>query len=222
MQGLVTVFGGSGFVGGQVVRALAKAGHRVRVAVRQPNLAYKMRLLGDVGQIEVVQANVRNPASIRRALDGAEACVNLVGRALGERPPEVPVVHVMGAKNVAEAAKAPASASGPDVAPWAPMPTASRSTPAPRPKARPPSAPPSRARPSCARRWCSASRRQVLQQVRPDRGPVARSCRWSAATHRVQPVFVGDVGGGAAKASPTRRRRPTYELGGPPSTRCAR
>ncbi len=58
MQGLVTVFGGSGFVGGQVVRALAKAGHRVRVAVRQPNLAYKMRMLGDVGQIEVVQANV--------------------------------------------------------------------------------------------------------------------------------------------------------------------
>ena len=79
MQGLVTVFGGSGFVGGQVVRALAKAGYRVRVAVRQPNLAYRMRMLGDVGQIEVFQANVRNPASVARALDGAEACVNLVG-----------------------------------------------------------------------------------------------------------------------------------------------
>ncbi|HQP20963.1 MAG TPA: NmrA family NAD(P)-binding protein, partial [Phenylobacterium sp.] len=55
MQDLVTVFGGSGFLGSQVVRALAKQGLRVRVAVRQPHLAHTMRLLGDVGQIEVVQ-----------------------------------------------------------------------------------------------------------------------------------------------------------------------
>jgi uncharacterized protein YbjT (DUF2867 family) len=49
------------------------------VAVRNPNLAYKMRMLGDVGQIEVVQANVRNAPSVARAVDGAEAVVNLVG-----------------------------------------------------------------------------------------------------------------------------------------------
>lgn len=104
MQGLVTVFGGSGFVGGQVVRALAKAGHRVRVAVRQPNLAYKMRMLGDVGQIEVVQANVRNPASVARALDGAEACVNLVGVLFESGRQKFLSVHAMGARNVAEAA----------------------------------------------------------------------------------------------------------------------
>ena len=78
MQGLVTVFGGSGFVGAQVVRALAKGGSRVRVAVRRPGHAYKMRMLGDVGQIDVVQANLRDVASIERALDGAEACVNAV------------------------------------------------------------------------------------------------------------------------------------------------
>lgn len=104
MQGLVTVFGGSGFVGGQVVRALAKAGHRVRVAVRQPNLAYKMRMLGDVGQIEVVQANVRNPASIARALDGAEACVNLVGVLWESGRQKFQSIHAMAAKHVAEAA----------------------------------------------------------------------------------------------------------------------
>lgn len=105
MQGLVTVFGGTGFVGSQVVRALAKAGHRVRVAVRQPNLAYRMRMMGDVGQIEVVQANVRNPASVARALDGAEGCVNLVGVLWETGRQKFQSIHVMAARNVAEAAK---------------------------------------------------------------------------------------------------------------------
>ena len=104
MQGLVTVFGGSGFVGGQVVRALAKAGYRVRVAVRQPNLAYRMRMLGDVGQIEVFQANVRNPASVARALNGAEACVNLVGVLWESGRQKFQSLHAMAAKTVAEGA----------------------------------------------------------------------------------------------------------------------
>uniref|UniRef100_B0T670 NADH dehydrogenase n=1 Tax=Caulobacter sp. (strain K31) TaxID=366602 RepID=B0T670_CAUSK len=106
MQGLVTVFGGSGFVGGQVVRRLAKAGYRVRVAVRNPNLGYRMRMLGDVGQIEVVQANVRNAASVARALDGAEAAVNLVGVLLETGRQKFQTLHVMGARTVAEQAKA--------------------------------------------------------------------------------------------------------------------
>ena len=105
MQGLVTVFGGSGFVGGQVVRQLAKAGYRVRVAVRQPNLAYKMRMLGDVGQIEVVQANLRNAPSVARALDGAEAAVNLVGVLWETGRQKFQSLHVMGAKTVAEQAQ---------------------------------------------------------------------------------------------------------------------
>ncbi|HJV40824.1 complex I NDUFA9 subunit family protein [Caulobacter sp.] len=104
MQGLVTVFGGSGFVGGQVVRALAKAGYRVRVAVRQPNLAYRMRMLGDVGQIEVVQANARVPSSVARALDGAEACVNLVGVLWESGRQKFQSIHMMAARNIAEAA----------------------------------------------------------------------------------------------------------------------
>jgi NADH dehydrogenase len=106
MQGLVTVFGGSGFVGGQVVRALAKAGHRVRVAVRNPNLAYRMRMLGDVGQIEVVQANLRNAPSVARAVDGAEAVVNLVGVLWESGRQKFQTLHVMGAKTIAEQAKA--------------------------------------------------------------------------------------------------------------------
>jgi NADH dehydrogenase len=106
MQGLVTVFGGSGFVGGQVVRQLAKAGHRVRVAVRNPNLAYRMRMLGDVGQIEVVQANVRNAPSVARAVDGAEAVVNLVGVLWESGRQKFQTLHVMGAKTIAEQAKA--------------------------------------------------------------------------------------------------------------------
>jgi NADH dehydrogenase len=105
MQGLVTVFGGSGFVGGQVVRALAKAGHRVRVAVRNPNLAYRMRMLGDVGQIEVVQANVRNAPSVARAVEGAEAVVNLVGVLWESGRQKFQTLHVMGAKTIAEQAK---------------------------------------------------------------------------------------------------------------------
>jgi len=104
MQNLVTVFGGSGFVGTQAVRYLAKAGWRIRVAVRNPNLAYKMRLLGDVGQIDVVQANVRNQPSIERALDGATASLNMVGLLRETGRQGFQSIHVMGAKTVAEAA----------------------------------------------------------------------------------------------------------------------
>ena len=111
MQGLVTVFGGSGFVGAQAVRALAKRGYRVRVAVRRPGLAYKMRMLGDVGQIEVVQANVRMPASVARALAGAQACVNLVGLLHESGRQKFQSLHAMGARNIAEAAAAAGVAS---------------------------------------------------------------------------------------------------------------
>src|SRR5579863_4275918 len=79
MRGLVTVFGGSGFIGSQTVRALAKQGWRVRVAVRRPWQAYRLPMLGDVGQIEIVQANVRVVETVERALEGAEAAVYAVG-----------------------------------------------------------------------------------------------------------------------------------------------
>lgn len=105
MQNLVTVFGGSGFIGAHAVRQLAKAGWRVRVAVRNPSLAYKMRLMGDVGQIDVVQANVRNMASLERALAGATATLNLVGVLYETGRQGFQAVHAMGARNIAEAAR---------------------------------------------------------------------------------------------------------------------
>ncbi len=105
MQNLVTVFGGSGFVGTQTVRQLAKAGWRIRVAVRNPGLAYRMRLMGDVGQIDVVQANLRNAPSLDRALEGASAAVNLVGLLYETGRQGFQSVHVMGARHIAEAAR---------------------------------------------------------------------------------------------------------------------
>jgi len=104
MQGLVTVFGGSGFIGAQVVRALAKRGYRVRIAVRRPNVSYRMRVLGEVGQIELVQANLRNGPSIARALDGAEACINLVGVLHEQGRQRFQTLHAKGAEDVAKAA----------------------------------------------------------------------------------------------------------------------
>jgi uncharacterized protein YbjT (DUF2867 family) len=105
MQDLVTVFGGSGFIGTQIVRALAKRGLRIRVAVRQPHLAHTMRLMGDVGQVEVVQANIRDEASVRRALRGAQACVNTVGILYETGRQKFDAIHVDGAHNVAQAAR---------------------------------------------------------------------------------------------------------------------
>src|SRR5690606_2688657 len=74
---LVTVFGGSGFLGRHVVRALAQRGYRVRVAVRNPNLAGHLQPLGNVGQIQAVQANLRMRWSVDRAVQGADHVVNL-------------------------------------------------------------------------------------------------------------------------------------------------
>jgi len=106
MKGLVTMFGGSGFVGSQVVRALARRGARVRVAVRQPGRGYRLRMLGDVGQIEVVQANIRDAASVARALEGAEACVNAVAVLYQSGRQSFQALHVDGARAVAQAARA--------------------------------------------------------------------------------------------------------------------
>lgn len=102
MQGLVTVFGGSGFVGRYVVRALARSGWRVRVAVRRPNLAPELRVIGDVGQIELVQANVRVRETVERALDGAQACVNLVGCLYEAGPQKFEALHTEAARTIAE------------------------------------------------------------------------------------------------------------------------
>lgn len=101
MQGLVTVFGGSGFLGRYAVQALARAGWRVRVAVRQPHLTPSLMLAGSVGQVQAVQANIRVEDSVRRALEGAEACVNLVGVLAELGRQRFDAVHAEGAATVA-------------------------------------------------------------------------------------------------------------------------
>ncbi len=103
---LVTIFGGSGFVGRNVVRALAKRGYRVRVAVRRPDLAGFLQPLGAVGQIHAVQANIRNRASIDRAVAGSDAVVNLVGILYEAGKQSFDAVQAAGPAAIAAAAKA--------------------------------------------------------------------------------------------------------------------
>ena len=101
--GLVTVFGGSGFVGTQAVRALARRGWRVRVAVRRPALAQDLRILGDVGQVQPVRCDITSPDDVSAALKGADAAVNLVGLLFETPGRGFKASHVEGARNIAEA-----------------------------------------------------------------------------------------------------------------------
>lgn len=102
---LVTIFGGSGFVGRHTVRALARAGYRVRAASRRPDLAGYLQPMGDVGQIQAVQANLRYPDSVRRAVEGASVVINTVGILASGGRQTFKAVHVDGARAVAEAAR---------------------------------------------------------------------------------------------------------------------
>ncbi len=101
---LVTVFGGSGFLGRHIVRELAKAGMKVRVAVRDPEAALYMKPMGDVGQVTPVQANIRNKASVEAALQGADAAINLVGILFPSGAQKFATVHKQGAAYIAQAA----------------------------------------------------------------------------------------------------------------------
>jgi uncharacterized protein YbjT (DUF2867 family) len=212
---LVTIYGGSGFVGRHVVRALAKGGWRIRVAVRRPDLAYHLQPLGVVGQIHAVQANLRFPDSVARAAEGAEAVVNLVGILYESGRQRFQAVQAEGAGAVARAAAEAGarlvhvSAIGADAS--------SRSA---------------YARSKAAGE--TAVRAAVPQAVilRPSLifGPeddffnrFAAMARFSqflpligGGRTRFQPVFVGDVAAAVAASLEGRARAGvTYELGGP-------
>jgi NADH dehydrogenase len=103
---LVTVFGGSGFIGRHVVRALAKRDYRIRVAVRRPELAGHLQPLGKVGQIHAVQANLRYPASVEAAMRDSHAAINLVGILAEGGAQTFDAVQSAGAGAVARAANA--------------------------------------------------------------------------------------------------------------------
>jgi NADH dehydrogenase len=104
-QGLATVFGGSGFIGRYAVAALAKQGWRIRAAERRPDLAGFLQPAGRVGQVAPVQANIRYPQSIARALDGARAVVNAVGVLTSGGRQSFRAIHVEGARAIAKAAR---------------------------------------------------------------------------------------------------------------------
>jgi uncharacterized protein YbjT (DUF2867 family) len=103
---LVTVFGGSGFLGRHVVRTLANRGYRIRVAVRRPELAGHLQPLGRVGQIHAVQANVRFAPSVEAAMRDADLAVNLVGILFERGRQRFGEVQASGAETVARAAHA--------------------------------------------------------------------------------------------------------------------
>ncbi len=102
---LVTVFGGSGFVGRHVVRALARRGYRIRVAVRRPDLAGFLQPIGGVGQISFVQANLRYRQSVDRAVEGSDHVINCVGVLFETGRNTFDAVQDFGARAVAEAAR---------------------------------------------------------------------------------------------------------------------
>jgi NADH dehydrogenase len=213
---LATVFGGSGFVGRHIVRALAREGWRVRVAVRRPDLAGFLNPLGAVGQIEAVQANLRYPESIQAAIEGANAVVNAAGvkRQRGRQSYEA--VHVFGAGEIARAAAAQkvgalALVSGIGADPASRNPYIA-----------------SKARGEAATREAFAG--AIVLRPSIVFGPEDEFFNRFAAlapftpalplfgggTTKLQPVFVGDVALAAARAlDDTAAAGRTYELGGP-------
>ncbi|MCX7312333.1 MAG: complex I NDUFA9 subunit family protein [Hyphomicrobiales bacterium] len=101
---LITIFGGSGFLGRHLVRALAKRHYRIRVAVRRPDLTGHLQPLGRVGQIHAVQANVRHAGSVEAAVRDADIVINLVGILYERGRQRFDTVQAFGAEQVALAA----------------------------------------------------------------------------------------------------------------------
>ncbi len=103
-RGLITVFGGSGFLGRHLVRRLAKQGWTIRVAVRRPSAAAFLKPMGDVGQITPIRAPIQDPGAVRAAVAGARAVVNLVGILYEKGDRDFAAIHARGAQDIAAAA----------------------------------------------------------------------------------------------------------------------
>ncbi len=104
MAKVVTVFGGSGFIGRHLVGALAKAGWVIRVAVRRPSQAEFLKPLGDVGQISLIRVKAQDAASVRNVVQGSQAVINLLGILYERGEQNFATVHVTAAQNIAKAA----------------------------------------------------------------------------------------------------------------------
>lgn len=211
---LVTVFGGSGFIGRHVVRALARRDYRIRVAVRRPELAGHLQPLGKVGQIHPVQANVRFPESVAAAVRGAHVVINLVGILNESGAQRFNAVQDRGAQVIAQAAASVGarlihmSAIGASATSLSAYATSKAAGEAAALKAVPDA---TILRPSVVfgpedqftNRFASLSRFAPVMPV-------------FGAETRMQPVFVGDVAKAVAAAVDGRTRPgAVYELGGP-------
>ena len=212
---LVTVYGGSGFLGRHVVRALAKRDYRIRVAVRRPDLANFLQPLGRVGQIHAVQANLRDARSVEAAARDADVLINLVGLLAEGGRQRFDSIHSFGAEQVALAANAHGARMG-DVSAIG----ADEQSPAAYARSK-----------AVAERLVLAAQPSAIV-MRPSIlfGPeddffnrFAALARFSPALPligggltRFQPVFVGDVAKAIANAADGKLRTGTiYELGGP-------
>ncbi len=216
MQSLVTVFGGTGFLGKYVVRALARNGWRIRVAARNPLRSPQLKVMGEVGQIEFARADLKSPDSVDLALEGAEAVVNLVGVLAETGRQTFDALQAQGAGEIARAAAArgitrfiQVSAIGAD--------------------ARSPSA---YARTKAAGEAAVRAAIPTATVLRPSIvfGPedqffnrfaaiaaISPVVPMVGAGTRFQPVYAGDVGAAVAEAMKPAREAAgrTYELGGP-------
>ena len=214
--GLITVFGGSGFVGSQVVQDLARRGWRIRVAVRRPDRAYKLQTSGHVGQIQAVRCDATDPAQVEAALAGADAAINLIGILYEGGGRSFKALHVDAARNIAAACAAAGvdrlvhiSAVG--------------------------------ANPESASRYAGtkAAGEMAVREVKPDAVVIRPSIVFGAGDGflnrfaamatmapalpligggktRFQPVYVGDVAQAIARAvERTDAAGRTFELGGP-------
>ena len=212
---LVTVFGGSGFLGRHLVRALCKRDYRIRVAVRRPELTGHLQPLGKVGQIHAVQANVCNAASVEAAVRGADVVVNLVAILAQSGAQTFDAVQVGGAEAVAKAAAAAGaqmvhvSAIGADESSTSHY---------------------ARAKAAGEKAVLAALPSAIIMRPSLVFGPEDQFTNRFAALARmapalpligggsmkVQPVFVGDVAAAMADAVDGKARAgATYELGGP-------
>src|SRR6195256_1487171 len=212
---LVTVFGGSGFLGRHVVHALCKRDYRIRIAVRRPELAGHLQPIGKVGQIHAVQTNLRHPASVAAAMRGASIAINLVGVLAESGAQTFDAVQARGAETVAKAAAAVGarmvhvSAIGADAS------SPSRYA---------------RAKAAGEKAVLSAVPSAIIMRPSVVFGPedqftnrFAALARMSPAlpligggVTRLQPVYVGDVATAVADAVDGKARPgATYELGGP-------
>jgi len=213
--GLITVFGGSGFLGKYVIRELVKEGWRVRAAVRRPHTAQELKVIGNVGQVQLVQANLRFAKSVERAVAGSDAVINLVALLFEEGKQSFESLHVRGAETLANAAAAEGisnfvqvSAIGADAesdsdysrtkaegeaAVRAAIPTADIMRPS----------------------IIFGAEDQFFNRFAAMAQFVPALPLLGGGTTKFQPVYVGDVAQAIAKVATQGTKGKTYELGGP-------